>query len=182
MHGAIRLPICDFLSVFNSSIWPDSISFVKWKNLNDLKFDPSRSLKIQSNGAVGYPYMTSYWCTCIRVTTVAHVYLTIYLLYGHFKIPPPLHLGQKSCNNIHECLTQIYNMLWNGTQFFDALVHIQLHVSIAESGNDNTKFLYVYKVLYAITGKHKKHKWIEQRRKSDQQYLRFPAVMQQSQF
>ncbi len=46
-----------FLLMVNGNIWSNTalLRDISLQNMSDLKFDLSRSLKVQSNGAVGFP-------------------------------------------------------------------------------------------------------------------------------
>ncbi len=61
-NGAIGLPTCGFLLMFNSNIGLNyaPLRDIRLQNLGDLDFDLSRSLRVKCNGAVGLPIMTSY--------------------------------------------------------------------------------------------------------------------------
>ncbi len=57
-NGAIKLPIYDFLFIFNRNIGPNYVgSFTRCKasNQGDLDFDFSRSLKVKCDGGIGHP-------------------------------------------------------------------------------------------------------------------------------
>ncbi len=43
--------------MFNSNVWPNSASlqYTKLRNLSDLNFDLSRSLKVKCDGIIGLP-------------------------------------------------------------------------------------------------------------------------------
>ncbi len=63
--SAIGFPIhvYGFLLMFNINIGPNKAPLldISLQNLGDLEFDLSRSLKVESNGAIGAPlYMVSY--------------------------------------------------------------------------------------------------------------------------
>ncbi len=54
-------PICDFLLVFNSNIWPgnsDPLWYIRLQSLSDLDFDLSKSLKAKSECAVAWSLPT----------------------------------------------------------------------------------------------------------------------------
>ncbi len=54
--SVIGLPIYAFLLMFNRNIWPNSapLQDVMLRNLSDLDFDLSRSLKVECDGIIGF--------------------------------------------------------------------------------------------------------------------------------
>ena len=55
--SAIGLPICGFLLMFNSNIWPNQAHLrdIRLQNLSDLDFDLSRSIKVKFDSAIELP-------------------------------------------------------------------------------------------------------------------------------